>query len=904
MTNKDKIKCYVVSHTHWDREWYLSFQEYRTRLVRVLGKALELLENNPNFKNFTLDGQTSALEDYLEVKPEDELRIRRLVASGKLRIGPWFTQPDEVLVSAESLVRNLMVGHRIALNMGGVMKVGYLPDTFCHIPQLPQILRGFGIDNFVFMRGVGDEGEKLKTEFLYKGPDGSEIIAIHLITSYCNANMLGVMRPWSAYPWYSPLGWRTVHMRIYDEEPEPDLEVARDRVVDLVNRLKPMSVSGNILLMNGCDHMPPQSKLPDIISYLNEKEPSLRVEHSDIERYLQGVRMHLSDFQTFEGELRGARFFPTLAGVYSTRIYLKQMNFQAQAELELYAEPISTIAHVTAGSTYPQRLLLKLWKLLLLNQAHDSIYGSGVDQVHQENESRFLSVIEGASNTALEAAMSIARLVSRPRDISVAEVVVFNTLNSPRVGPVSTVVPLPADRYVLHDGKSEVPVHVSEAPQEATSWGDACSLEFIAQLPPLGYKVYSILKGKSPRYEELMAEENYVENSLVRVEADPERGGLLKIVEKSTGRVIEGLNCFVDEGDAGDEYNFSPPSDHNPTFYSSDVRAKVETYNLGTRAVMKIALSMLVPLRVEGQRRSAEMVEIPILSEVSVWPGLKRIDVKTEVENRAMDHRLRVAFPTGVVAERSFADYHYQVIERDVEPRSKGEGWVEVPPTAHPQLCWVDVSDGLKGVMIANKGMPEYELRRGPAGVTIYLTLIRAVGWLSRSDLTTRKGHAGPGLSTPGAQCLRRLTFEYSIIPHEGTWLTSRTYLQGRGFAYPPLSVVVDEPVGKLPCEMNFLKVEPEELIVSALKRWEDGDGIVLRFYNVSDRVLTGVIKPSFSFSEAWRTNLNEELTERVDISDGGIRLTVKPHEIVTLLFKVPSKLFCEPLGLSKATRE
>jgi len=879
-------RVHVVSHTHWDREWYLSFQEYRVRLVRVVEKTLKILDEDPRFKCFMLDGQASILEDYLEAKPEDEQRIRRLVSSGRLKIGPWFTQPDEALVSPEALVRNLLIGCRLSLSFGGLMKVGYLPDTFCHIPQIPQILRGFGIDSFVFTRGMGDEGERLKTQFLYRGPDGSEVIAVHLLMGYCNANMLGVSRPWDAYYWRSPLGWGTIQQGVYEEEPEPDFEAARRRVVSVVNRLKPLSVCGSILLMNGCDHMPPQSSITRIIGFLNEVEKDILAEHSDIESYLEEVRRHASGLQVFKGELRSARFSPTLAGVYSTRVYLKQLNFRAQAELELYAEPLCMFAKIFTGAAYPSGLLTRLWKNLLLNHAHDSIYGSGVDHVHDENEARFVSVIEGASSIVLQAASAVARLVSRPRVDSLAEIVVFNTLNWQRTEPVSVVVPLPLDKYVVHDGDAVVATHVSEPPQDATAWGDACRIEFTANLPPLGYRVYSVVKGEPPECGELRTGDFHVENSLIRVEADPEKGGVLRILEKNTGRVLEGVNFFMDEGDAGDEYNFSPPAEHNPVISSMENPARVETRNLGTRALINISLKMRIPARLEGQRRSVEEVEVPVSTQVSIMPGSRRIDFKTEVDNRAMDHRLRVVFQTDVAAEKSYADYHYQVIERPVEPASKGDNWVENPPTTHPQLTWVDVNDGSKGLTVANRGIPEYEVRKSPKGVSIYLTLVRAVGWLSRSDLSTRRGPAGPGLPTPGAQCLRRMVFEYSVILHEDDWLDSKTFMQARGFAYPPLSIPVLNPKGKLPSSMSLLRVKPESLIVSAVKQWEDGEGLIIRFYNISGEALTGSVEASFQFSEAWKTDLNEQPVMRTENIGNKTWLKVEPREIITLLLK------------------
>ncbi len=148
-------RAYLVSHTHWDREWYLPFHRFRVHLVDVVRRALDALENDPDFHHFLLDGQSVLLEDYLEIHPEDRPRLSRLVETGALAVGPWYVLPDEFLVSGESLVRNLLVGDRIARQVGPPQKIGYLPDSFGHIAQMPQLLRLAGIDTFVFTRGTG-----------------------------------------------------------------------------------------------------------------------------------------------------------------------------------------------------------------------------------------------------------------------------------------------------------------------------------------------------------------------------------------------------------------------------------------------------------------------------------------------------------------------------------------------------------------------------------------------------------------------------------------------------------------------------------------------------------------------------------------------------------------------------
>ncbi len=166
----EQLNIILVPHTHWDREWYLTFQQFRARLVHTIDKLLDILDRDSNFTYFMLDGQTIVLDDYLEVQPEQEERLKKYARAGRINVGPWFIQPDEFLVSGESLIRNLQVGLQRATEFGEPMRIGYVPDCFGHIAQLPQILQGFGIDNAVFWRGVGAEARK--SEFLWAAPDG------------------------------------------------------------------------------------------------------------------------------------------------------------------------------------------------------------------------------------------------------------------------------------------------------------------------------------------------------------------------------------------------------------------------------------------------------------------------------------------------------------------------------------------------------------------------------------------------------------------------------------------------------------------------------------------------------------------------------------------------------------
>ena len=870
-------RAIVVSHTHWDREWYLPLWEHKFRLLYVLDKAINLLLEEPRFACFILDGQVAALEDYLELRPEMSGVVRRLVSEGRLLIGPFYTQPDEFLVSGEAIVRNLLLGIRIARDYGGCSMVGYLPDTFGHTAQLPQILRGFGIDNFFFMRGLGDEEEELGTEFLWEAPDGSRVLAIYFREGFCNANMLGLPIPHVPVVWRAPEGWYTVFHSLYFGEPKPDFKNAESRVMKLAETLLSLTRSGTLLLMNGCDHQPPQSSIVKVIEYLNSSNLGIEFVHGSLEDYLNIVRLCAGELRIYKGELRGAKRHPILANVLSTRAYLKKLNYRAQVLLEKYAEPLSVLA-MLAGLPYPSKLLLLAWKLLLQNHAHDSIYGSGSDPVHVDNESRFYQVISIASNIAYEAGRAVAELCKRDGDQ--LSVFVYNPSSLPRTDVV--LVPLPTSEVkkglvAVDDEGRRLPVQLLDG---RPFWTGVCLAAFVARVPSMGYRAYRLERGSSPPVKR--DEGCVIENEYFRVEADPEKGGSLRLVDKETGLVYEGLNVFVDEGDAGDEYNYSPPKNGDLVVVSTSFKARVEREVGPAVSVLRVSLEMEVPEKLEGQTRSRRTVRVPITSEIFLYKGVRRVDIRTTVDNRATDHRLRVRLPAGIHADKAAADSHFYVVERSVKPESDGKGWVEVPPTTHPQLYWVDVSDGSRGFTVANRGIPEYEVREENGGLTIYLTLFRSVGWLSKDDLETRKGHAGPPIPTPGAQCLRRMTFEYSLIPHQGTWFSSRSYLEARNFAEPLMAIALP---GLVPSSKAFVSVKPETLVVTALKKAEDSDLIVLRFYNIAGERVAGVVRLGFECEEVWRANLDERPLEK--IGDGNtVRVYVKPYEIVTLLIK------------------
>jgi len=849
----------VVSHTHWDREWYLPFQSYRYWLVKAIDQLLDILGKDPRYTSFMFDGQAVVPGDYLEIRPERREEMLQCIRAKRAFTGPWYDQPDEFLVSPEALVRNLLIGHRVAARYGHVMKVGYVPDTFGHIAQLPQILKGFGIDNAFFQRGVGDEGETLKTEFLWEAPDGSRVLAVHMIQGYCNFARI-------------------------PRDADQALAYFEARLPELKRR-----ASANVVLaMNGCDHLYPQPELPDVLEALNKAQGEWRAIQGSLYDYLDKMRGSGVEFQTYRGELRGSRYLPLLPGVWSTRTPLRQENWRAQTVLENYAEPISSLAWLE-GKPYPAAFLLTAWLYVLENHQHDVIYGCSVDDVYKGADARYAYIQQIAGMILEDQVQTLAEKVNTDAmPPASGYLVVYNTLNWSRSDLVKGRLKLPKGARGLQAVDSEGAV----APVQVLGWEkDEAEILFVARdAPALGYRAYAIREQEGeekPLASTLAAYGNSVENEFFKLEADPENGGALTVIDKRSGVVLHRLNLFQDGGDAGDEYDYSPPRSDRVVSTGSG-RASISLVEGGpARAMLRVETSLNLPASLTADRseRSAKTKECRLAATIGLAAGVPRIDVETSFENTVEDHRLRVLFPTGVRADRCTADSHFYAIERSLAMPS-GEGWVQKPVPTQPQLTWVDVADERRGLTIANKGLPEYEVgtEPGTGERVLELTLLRAVGWLSRDDLLTRPYNAGPSLKTPGAQCKGSLTFEYSIIPHSGSWLSSGSYKEARGFNVPMKAVQTGRHGGTLPSAMSFITVQPDSLIITAVKKAEEDQTLILRFHNITGEPVEGRVSLRRPLKAAWLTSLNEEPERRLTPdAEGGLTLTVQPHEIVTL---------------------
>jgi alpha-mannosidase len=374
-----------------------------------------------------------------------------------------------------------------------------------------------------------------------------------------------------------------------------------------------------------------------------------------------------------------------------------------------------------------------------------------------------------------------------------------------------------------------------------------------------------------------------IENEFFAVEAQPD--GSLDVLDKRTGVLYRGQNRFVDGGDRGDEYNYSPPEDDR----MAPVHLKgVRIMRGEVQQTLELTLEMETPSELEADRisRSRKTVRLALTSRVTLSAGVERVDIHTEIDNQAHDHRLRVHFAAPFAVDEADYDGHFEVVRRPIGIPAFDATWAEQPRPEVPQRAFCAVSDGTNGLLVANRGLPEVEvLRRGDGNAEIALTLLRCVGWLSRDDFPERKGPAGPKLPTPGAQMAGHWSFDYAIIPFPEAGRL-QAYHQAYAFEVPLRAVSTTLHEGTLPTQGSFIRVEPKEFIISAVKTADNGRGWLVRGYNIGGQPVAVKLNTLHPPLTVERINLAEErLGSLTPTTEHEISLDAGAHEIVSVLF-------------------
>lgn len=930
---KDKT-AYIIPHTHWDREWRYPIWKNRMLLIEFMDELLDTLDNDSKYQCFLMDGQVAPIDDYLEVRPENKERLMKHIKDGKIAIGPWYTLPDLYPLDGESLVRNLLKGIRVSKRYGDVLKIGYNSFGWGQTSQFPQIYDGFGINFIICAKKVSEERAP-ESEFIWESPDGTRVLTSRL-GKFARANFYFNAYLYAKYGVnclspdfkYSPkLSGNAIHNASpshLDEDffmvsPKEgyDSALLQEGMKNAWHATDDTTLSDIRLFLNGTDFSTSHPDLSSMIADLNESNPDVLFKNARLEDYAKDVHKHIdkSKLKIIKGELRDGPASDCSGNALSTRIYLKQLNKKAQNLILHKAEPLSSCANML-GIPFEQGLLNKAWIYMLQSHPHDSINGVTQDKTANDVEYRLNQAIEIGQVVADKAVSEIVKnidlsdyseeeqilVVFNSHPYPVSEVIEVN-IATPQSESVWSMVALDelggalALQEIARDEKA-YPVHdVAARPWPYLTDRHLCSLE-TGEVPAMGYKVIRFLpKSHFDRThfywidmrksigQDIMKTNNVLENEFLKVEINP--NGTLKMLDKLNNHVYDGLHYFEDTGDVGNYWAFYPPF-HNQTY--TTLTGNTQTWceeNGPLQATIAIAYEIELPVRayeskagIRGEsKRSEEKNTFKIISRITLKKGSRRLDISTSLKNNVNNHRLRVAFPTGIKAEFADASDHFAVTSRSSEPiRDKnGEFWPEMQTL--PMQKFIDISDGKKGIALINNCLTEYEFKPDENN-TLYLTLFRAMG----NMIVTWWEAVGEFADQHGSQMNRDMVFEYSIYPHKGNWDEGKVYVEAETFNVPLAPYhVTGRHSGELAGKHSFMECDNKNLVLSAMKKSEDNENIILRFYNPTQEIQHGMISVHTNIKEAYLCNLNEEREKTLLVHDKYIEIDVKSNQITTI---------------------
>lgn len=862
------LTVHVVSHTHWDREWYHPAERFRQRLVALID---ELLDTPVSGMSFLLDGQTVVLEDYLEVRPDRASEISSALRERRLEAGPWYVLPDELMPGGEALVRNLLAGKRMLRALrADAPPVLYCPDSFGHPATLPDIARGFDKSVVVLWRGFGGSTAPKSSSVWWRSPSGTRVIVQHLTRS--------------GYELGANLPLRT------DE--------SKARWKELRNELNERRGSGPALLLNGADHHARQREPAAALRTLVEVAKPDHVVPSTLAAFAADVvkGAEKARLREIEGELRDSYGYTwTLQGTLGSRTPQKRQYALVERMLVRDVEPWLALASMQTKSSR-RHLAHAAWKPLLLCQPHDTLCGCSIDAVARAMEARLESAsVQGAGlrEDAVLDLLGYDREVARAsQDKWRAKFIVRNP--SPRMRTGVAIVELATKLADVAVGPGSAP-DSSERPRPWLVPSEMPGAQLLAayegyertEAPraypdndAVGRMLLAIWVNDAPAYGvsaiplDIVAS-GHVTHHMVTTKKNAMTNGAVTLSWTSNGRVAfkhHGLkrtvrNLFEWESreDVGDLYT--------PSIGKKKLQPKLVSAKLIHRGPMRGVVEQVWRLAHKGQ-------QMLLTVHLIIDAGSELLRIVVLGDNQASDHRLRLVVNTGIKG-RVFADAAFGVLERvPLKVAARDEKMEKVVPTA-PLHRYVSLFDSKNGATIISDGLPEYEVMRDQIAVT----LLRSVGELSRNDIPERPGHAGWPAATPEAQNTGPFEAELGLMLHGArTPETIDAIERAADDVLHPLTGETLRSAVAVPSSVGGIALEGIGLALSSIKENEDSGWIVLRCVNLTDEERQGTWKFPKHVSEARLARLDETLLTALATRGNSIGFRAPPHGVVTIL--------------------
>jgi alpha-mannosidase len=872
------LDVHIVSHTHWDREWYHPLERFRQRLVALIDELLEDPPDRP--ESFLLDGQAIVLEDYLEVESDRSNELSALLQHGQLEAGPWYVLADELIPSGEALTRNLLAGRRSLRFLGDGLKsppVLYCPDSFGHPAALPSIAAGFGFQTIILWRGYGGSRWPAGDTVRWFAPNGDSALLYHL--------------PRDGYEFGSHL--------------PSDAEGARARWTRMRAELAPRSATGVVLVPHGADHHARQvddrAALDGLIAAADDG-----IHTSSLTAFAAALAERAAEraLPEVRGELRDSYGYTwTLQGTFASRAHEKRLNATVERLMLREAEPWSAMSARRYHSM--RRLVEKAWTTVLSAHPHDTLCGCSIDDVADAMELRLRSARNQATGIRDDSILSLighdqsrARAAKEdwtpivmirnpaPRVRSgVATVDVEEFVADVPVGPgsapeapstatisktkpkISSLGGLQVLSKQLEYARTESPRHYPDNDLVTTTRVAA----WVSDAPAYGIVSHAI-GGRGPKAapcpDRVVVTKSSLENANVLLEVD----SLGRVAVQTGSRRIDSLFEILDEADVGDLYTPAPRA----VEYSLEFR--------GTRVVHRGPLRGELALNYRVRSAKPRLVRAELAIHLVVDAGSDAVGVEVRGINSSPNRRLRIALHGDVVGGRIFADAAFGAVERKPIVVSANEAAVELPPPTAPLQRYVSRFSDEKGCTIFSDGLAEYEARDDGS---IDVTLVRAVGDLSRNDLPERPGHAGWPTPTPRAQCIGPFEARFAVLLHGGRSAETIDRIERTADdVLNPIVGVTLRSALNVPASIGGVRLDGVGLAFSTMKESEDGEWTVLRCINLTDATVAGRWTLGVDISEARIARLDETIVEQIAVSGASVSFEAGPRAIVTILVR------------------
>ena len=908
MADTDALEIHVISHTHWDREWYHPAGRFRQRLVALIDELLD--DPPPDGESFLLDGQAIVLDDYLSVRPERRDELASLLRERRLEAGPWYVLADELIPSGEALVRNLLAGHASLRALGAEPPaVLYCPDSFGHAAALPVVAREFGASLAIVWRGYGGRRWPAGDTARWRAPGGAEVLLHHL--------------PPDGYEFGSSL--------------PVDEGEARARWAAMRGVLARRSTLGLLLVQNGADHHARQRRHRQALDALELAARPATLVRGSLSAFASALvaRARGRELPLVTGELRDSYGYTwALQGTFASRAAQKRRNAHVERLLLRDAEPWAAIAaHGALRKVDRGPLLRAAWRTVLDCHPHDTLCGCSIDAVARAMDVR-LSDAEaqgrGIRDDALldiighdpvhardqqrhwVNAVVVRNAAARPR-AGVAELTVSTFLHDVRVGPgsgehnpgtgaVSTSrghrshaararPALLADAPNLLDGDRPIAtqqlgrrnaVELTESPRHYPDADAVVVSRMLAWVGDVhGYGTHSFrVEGGNPTGDSVRAivpnggalpagvepargGSRYIDNGLLRVQWTA-RGD----VEVSTrdGRRVTRLLGIEDQDDLGDLYTPSPRGAVRRGKFS---RARA---------------SRSGPLRAEMETTWRLANGDALVVRLSLDAGANWLRLHVAGTNTARDHRLRVVIATDIARPVVWADAAFGPVRRNAIVVPEEDTRAELPPSTAPLQRYVSLFDEQKGATIFSDGLAEYDARDDGS---VAITLLRAVGELSRNDLPERPGHAGWPAPVPGAQSLGAHRAAFALLLHGPRSVASLGEIERTADdVLLPMRGRSLRSALAIPPSTSGIELSGDGLAFSSCKPSDQGAWMVLRCINHTDEERTAVWQLSWPPSAVHHATMDETPGAGIVPDGNAIRVAVAGRSVSTILVR------------------